>query len=400
MTVSIDGLASAATDLQGPLAWLLSPIAVGEFASQYWEQHPLIVHRSDEEYYASLITLGQFDQLLSTQGDITKSLRVVQYGKEAYLNRWAPLGSAPTLEQCYACYRQGATLSLTHIHQRWAPLGRLCQQLGELLSAGCQTNVYLTPPGTQGLSRHADTHDVLVLQVAGTKRWRVGREVVREPSADDMLDEFDLTAGDLLYLPRGVVHEAMSLDRTSFHLTIGILPLTYADVLRTELDRVIDIDPHFRRALPIGFHRAQEAHRAGTAQLVELAGRFTRSLSATTPMDNAAEILGGTRRSVLTGHLLDLEALRMLDGRLPVRRRPGLRYEVTVADSGAVRITFHGKVVTLPKQCRDAVTSMTTGEVFTADALPGVLDRESRVVIVKRLLEEGFLTLAQPSAGR
>jgi hypothetical protein len=90
----------------------------------------------------------------------------------------------------------------------------------------------------------------------------------------------------------------------------------------------------------------------------------------------------------------------MLDGRLPVRRRPGLRYEVTVADSGAVRITFHGKVVTLPKQCRDAVTSMTTGEVFTADALPGVLDRESRVVIVKRLLEEGFLTLAQPSAGR
>jgi hypothetical protein len=394
MTLSIDASASVGAGVQERLAWLLSPVAVDEFASRYWEQRPLVVHRSDSEYYAPLITLAQFDQLLSTQGDITKALRVIQRGKEDHLYRWSPIGSAPTLEQCYARYRQGATLSLTHIHHRWPPLGQLCQQLAELLSAGCQTNVYLTPPMAQGLGRHADSHDVLVLQVAGTKRWRVGREAFGEPSADDVLDEFDLTAGDLLYLPRGVVHEAMSLGDTSFHLTIGILPLTYADVLRTELEHVIDTDHDFRRALPIGFHRVQGARRAGTEQLVTLARRFSRSFSTDAPIDNAAEILGGGRQSALAGHLLDLEALRMLDSRLRVRLRTDLRYDVSIADTGNVRITFHGKVVTLPKQCRDAVTSMTTGEVFTADALPGLLDQQSRVVIVKRLLEEGFLTVA------
>jgi hypothetical protein len=83
------------------------------FASRYWEQRPLVVHRSDSEYYAPLITLAQFDQLLSTQSDITKALRVIQRGKEDHLYRWSPIGSVPTLEQCYARYRQGATLSLT-----------------------------------------------------------------------------------------------------------------------------------------------------------------------------------------------------------------------------------------------------------------------------------------------
>ena len=394
MTRSIDASVRVGAGAQEPLDWLLSPVVFDEFASQYWEQRPLIVHRSDSEYYAPLITLAQFDHLLSTQGDITKALRVIQHGREDHLYRWSPIGSAPTLEQCYARYRQGATLSLTHIHHRWPPLGRLCQRLADLLSAGCQTNVYLTPPMAQGLGRHADSHDVLVLQVAGTKRWRVGREVVGEPTADDVLDEFDLAAGDLLYLPRGVVHEAMSLDDTSFHLTIGILPLTYADVLRTELEGVIDADHDFRRALPIGFHRAQDARRAGTEQLVTLARRFGRSLSADAPIDNAAEILGGSRQLALAGHLLDLEALRMLDCRLPVRVRTDLRYDVSIADDGPIRITFHGKVVTLPKRCRDALTFMTTAEVFTADALPGRLDQQSKVVIVKRLLEEGLLTLA------
>ena len=36
-----------------------------------------------------------------------------------------------------------------------------------------QANAYSTPRGSQGFAVHHDTHDVLVLQVAGEKRWQL-----------------------------------------------------------------------------------------------------------------------------------------------------------------------------------------------------------------------------------
>ena len=39
-------------------------------------------------------------------------------------------------------------------------------------SCGCQANVYFTPPRAQGFKTHHDTHDVFILQLLGSKRWR------------------------------------------------------------------------------------------------------------------------------------------------------------------------------------------------------------------------------------
>ena len=52
-------------------------------------------------------------------------------------------------------------------------------------------NLYCTPPGgAQGLSRHVDDHDVLVMQLEGIKRWRIwaphdGRLASREGSGEE-----------------------------------------------------------------------------------------------------------------------------------------------------------------------------------------------------------------------
>ena len=39
----------------------------------------------------------------------------------------------------------------------------------------------MTPPQNQGFSAHYDTHDVFVLQVAGSKRWVVHPPVLADP---------------------------------------------------------------------------------------------------------------------------------------------------------------------------------------------------------------------------
>lgn len=273
MTRSIETARPAGdSDRHTAVRRLLAPYGVEEFVRDHWEARPLVIRRDAPDYYADLITLTQFEDLLDTRPDIAAGIRILREGREAPIERLSKLCTTPSLERIYAHYREGATLSLTHLHKHWNPLADLCRDLGEVFSIGCQTNSYLTPRASRGLTGHFDTHDVLVLQVAGSKRWRTGGNPVplplphqtsagvRNPLYDQ---EFDLDAGDLLYLPRGYLHEAEALDGVSFHLTIGLLPLTYAELLAAEVEKVLEGDVAFRRGLPVGFHRDPDARRTG-----------------------------------------------------------------------------------------------------------------------------------------
>jgi bifunctional lysine-specific demethylase and histidyl-hydroxylase NO66 len=86
----------------------------------------------------------------------------------------------------------------------------------------------------QGFAPHFDDVDVYVLQVEGAKRWRVypplsGHALPRYSSRDFADDEIGaplrtvvLRPGDLLFLPRGTIHQADALqDAHSMHLTVS-----------------------------------------------------------------------------------------------------------------------------------------------------------------------------------
>ena len=83
---------------------------------------------------------------------------------------------------------------------------------------------YLTPPGTQGFAPHYDDIEAFVLQLEGKKRWRV----YNPTNKDETLPRFSsrnfaqhelgkpiidvtLESGDLLYFPRGYVHQVGGL---------------------------------------------------------------------------------------------------------------------------------------------------------------------------------------------
>ena len=93
-------------------------------------------------------------------------------------------------------------------------LARLCVALGRRFSSRVQTNVYLTPPDTQGFTPHWDTHDVFVLQISDAKRWSIYDTKERLPlrgqrfepgtPPGDVSDEFELGPGSAVYLPRGL----------------------------------------------------------------------------------------------------------------------------------------------------------------------------------------------------
>jgi bifunctional lysine-specific demethylase and histidyl-hydroxylase NO66 len=79
-----------------------------------------------------------------------------------------------------------------------------------------------------------------------------------------------------------------------------------------------------------------------------------------------------------------------------IRRRPLVPSSFEESADGAdVCLVFHGKRLTMPARARPVLEAVVqaTG-VFTPQSLAGDLDDESRVVLMRRLVREGFLTLA------
>ncbi|MEO3748738.1 cupin domain-containing protein [Plantactinospora sp. B5E13] len=387
------------------LAELLSPTTVDSFFRDYWEKQPLVIHRDDPSFYSHLLTLADVDAVLARSSLNDNDLRLVKDGEETPVGQLlasTPESKISGLESLYAQYRGGATINIKFLHERLPVLGALCRTLATELSVGIHANVYLTPPGSRGLTPHHDTHDVFVLQLYGTKNWTFHPTQTELPlyqqgyampkaGAGDPIQDFVLRPGDLAYVPRGTVHAARANEAASLHLTIGINPMVWAHVIRDAVDGVLTSDVQFRTALPPGFVGREDLQRVAASRLRELMELLARRVETANLIDRAASRMLQRRHPSLAGHLLDLEAAPSLTLSTPVRRRPDLQWRLT-RDDEEIHLEFHGKRIDLPEYVEEELAFMAKADSFTGHDIPGSLDDDSRLLLIRQLVSEGYLT--------
>jgi hypothetical protein len=294
------------------------------------------------------------------------------------------------VERVASEFASGATIVVQALHLNHLPLALFCRDLEARLGHPVQANAYYTPRAAQGLPVHHDTHDVLVLQVAGEKRWLVYDPVFELPlkhqrySAElgepggTVLD-LTLRAGDTLYLPRGWLHEALTSERDSLHLTIGINAYTARDAVRAALDSAED-DVALRLAVREDGELADD--------LLEL---LAARLGAETVAERIRERFVATRRPVLDGQLEQLRWLDALTSDTEIERRPSVIADLYASENGFV-LAFEGKRITFPEHVGEELEFVVTvTDRFAAREIPGGLDKAGRVVLVRRLIREGFL---------
>jgi hypothetical protein len=391
---------------RGALADLINPVPAAAFERDNWEKQQLIVHRDDPGYYRDLLTLADFDQILSSTSLHAPELMIVSGGQRTPSGHLAGRGADTCrgIEPLYEQYRDGATILLTYLHERWAPLGRLCAGLAEEITATVSVNAYLTPAGAQGFDAHFDTHDVFVAQVHGSKHWRMYGSPIRLPLRDEHYEppdggpgkpdqEFDLRAGDLMYLPRGTVHEATSGGEASLHLTIGVAPMLWAGALHGVIDRAARQHAELRESLPFGFGTVPERQHAARTQLTELATCLFTEVAAHAVIAEAGRRASQRCLPVPAGRLTDLEALRSVGPSTPVRHRGGPRPALTISDHVAT-LELHGKTIRFPARVAPQLSYVIGTPGFTARDIPGPLDEAGRMVLVSTLVSEGLLTFA------
>ena len=127
----------------------------------------------------------------------------------------------------------GATLIVNKIHVQLPKIRKIVNVIGLYNCANAAANMYLSQSDIGGFGVHYDTHDVYVLQVQGSKDWKIFEPTVLHPlfemKAHDRVApcsnpylEVTVRAGDLLYIPRGHWHSAFAANETSIHLTVEI----------------------------------------------------------------------------------------------------------------------------------------------------------------------------------
>jgi hypothetical protein len=384
---------------EAALTRALEPVTVETFLAESWERRPLHVARGEPGRFDDLLSARDAERLVTDPGLRYPAFRLVKAGAklepDAYTVDlpWRPLPFAHTADvgQVAREWENGATIVLQALHLNWAPLAAYCRQLEARLGHPTQCNAYWTPRGSQGLPVHHDTHDVFVLQVAGRKRWIVYEPVLELPLKDqrytaalgapgDVVLDVELGPGDTLYLPRGWLHEALTSDEDSLHLTVGVTVVTWLAAFRAALERCAD-DVEFRRSLP--------ADGEGAEGLLE---RLAERLGADEVATDARRRLVESRRAVLDGQLSQVRALETLTAQTAVERRP-----TVIASLEGGRLTFEGTVLTFPDHALAEVEALVAAEgpVQAAD-LPGRLDEAGRLVLVRRLVREGFLRVVQP----
>jgi ribosomal protein L16 Arg81 hydroxylase len=400
---------------QRGLSWLLSPLTLDSFRETYYAKKSLLLRRDEPSYYDELLQQEALDFTILTALRFGDAVDILAEDDRSRICR--------SQQQAVEALRSGKSIRVNAIQRFSFPLECLSRDLEQLISSPININMYMTPAqGTKALKRHYDTHDVFVLQVSGSKRWRLYGPsrampleflpLQRHESLQDMkklrlnnnmddrdtcelVEEATLRPGDLLYLPRGVWHEAESEPGpASAHLTVGIEPLTFFNLLHLYVARLSMRSESLRVALPLGFGYDSQAFDEVVERLAELLPTHVDEESAREAVSDLMSSLSKARRSASIQNELvkDANADKVpISPETVLLMRPGVVGVINAAVTPH-QLVCGSQTFSIDLPYVDACRFIVRERQFKAGYIPGAPAWEQTLRLLDQLLDEGILT--------
>ena len=224
-------------DTPTPLLGGLSPQA---FMRRHWQKKPLLIHQAVPGAEPALDRAALF-ALAATQG--VESRLIEQRGAS-----WSLRHGPFTRRQLPPLSRPGWTLLVQGVDLHLQAAHRLVSRFRFASDVRLDDVMisYATDGG--GVGPHIDSYDVFLLQLAGRRRWGIGRTkhpVLVPDMPVKVLANFEpeqawtLEAGDMLYLPPGWAHDGVA-DGECLTASIGFRAPTRNEVGMQVLQRMLD----------------------------------------------------------------------------------------------------------------------------------------------------------------
>lgn len=272
----------------------IAPHDLQAFLERWWEREPVLMSRREPDRFDRLMSRVIFDDLVANTNLRAPFFRLFKDGNivpdsacttSRRLGPNVDVGLAD-LNAIYDGFTGGTTVVLAALEKTYPVLTQFCSELETALRCSFQARAWLTPPDASELRPRYDTHGAFVLQLEGTRRWRVWGNRWCPPGsidADAPAIEFLLEPGDSLYLPSGFVHAAAARSGPSFHLTVEANVMRWLDVIDAAVREVLaslETDLDAQRALVFGRRPGQPTGTDDDAALSQLTARLKAGLSA------------------------------------------------------------------------------------------------------------------------
>ena len=227
----------------------IAPFDAARFHAEYFGKRPVHI-RGNGDSHRSALDWARFNQVLAITPYWTEETLKVYFKSRVALREnycdtadvragaSAPINPA----KVKALMGLGASLVANHVHRVCPEVGAVAHMLEQEFAARVAANVYCSFKGVQAFQTHFDLHDVFAVQAEGEKLWRVYESradapVLPLPPGDEiekwltesrgrLLFEAQMQPGDVLYLPRGQYHDALTGSHASLHVTFGVTPAT------------------------------------------------------------------------------------------------------------------------------------------------------------------------------
>ncbi len=223
---------------------LLAPLDADTFFAEHWERSHLHI-AGDASRGRALLTQAQFVETLASYGGVPERFMAFPEHFDASLDTTTLINN-PTLLAAYI--DAGHPLVWNSARGMWPSVDALTAALAEAFGAHVWPNVYATGTAGTPFDAHFDAHEVFAVQCDGEKLWWVSEVRVNRPldvsgmeraiafelrtRRDEALNRtaatFVARPGDVVYLPRGLFHNASTERGRSLHIAFGVrLPTGY-----------------------------------------------------------------------------------------------------------------------------------------------------------------------------
>jgi ribosomal protein L16 Arg81 hydroxylase len=357
------------------------------FFRRYFNREPLLRRSALRGDPGSILTIADLDAVVSAEAIRPPYLDVAKDGKQvpsaAYTEPIVVQGIYLTDRvlpaRVASLFRSGATLTFNALNHHRPNLRHLATRLTEAFGSPAEVIAFLTPAARRGLAPHYDPVDVFVVQLAGTKSWRVW-PVPPQRRGDDAgnLDEAalgepaiaaTLAPGDVLYIPYNCAHVATAGDRVSLHLSLTVQPRRWASLVQEVVARVVGADPRY-------WANPSLRDEAAPAQLRAVLDDLVADLAAVNTTAEVGRLIeAGIERADGVGSctgLSDAAAADAIEASTTLARETSCPVEVMGQEGDAVRARVNGAVYTLPQTVIAALDQLTGDATCTAATLlPG-----------------------------
>jgi len=272
---------------------LVAPLSEAEFLSLLRERKLTLLRGSNPDRYMGLLNWTLLRGMLE-RGEYPSNLVHLRLSRDSMnvpLDRWfsknaAGPGSRVDVAKVEAFLAEGFNLCITCIDERSPHLTALCNDIRTRSFEQIKIGVIVTT-GTFGAFRlHYDPEDLIILQVEGSKRWKiygpaVSNPVIGMPTQEPPPEQapiFDemLQPGDFLFVPGGNWHRCENGPGRSLHLGFFFQPPTGWHFIKAVMSDLV-ADEVFRRPL---------TRLAGRAELAAMEADFKlRAIDAINHLD-------------------------------------------------------------------------------------------------------------------